>query len=95
MNKSTKIDQDCYCYTCGVYYNHMGIARHRAMHRDKNENCDIVYSTGKRFEHRYETASKMNKPTKKELKWARRHLLNKLILDCCKSVIDRAKKDKK
>ena len=38
----------------------------------------------------------MSKPTKKELNWARNHLLKKLLFDCYKSVIDRAcKKDKK
>ena len=36
----------------------MGIARHRAMHRDKNEKCIIGYSNGDRYEHNYEKVRK-------------------------------------
>lgn len=38
---------DCYCYTCERGFHHLGIARHRAKHRDKGENCKIQYSDGR------------------------------------------------
>lgn len=41
----------CYCITCKKFYHRLGIARHRAMHRDKKENCTIRYSSGYVFEH--------------------------------------------
>lgn len=43
----------CYCETCKREIQSMGIARHRAAHRDKKELCIIQYSTGKRKEHDY------------------------------------------
>ena len=36
----------CYCYTCDKEIKSLGIARHRAMHRDRNENCKIKFSNG-------------------------------------------------
>jgi hypothetical protein len=53
--------QDCYCHTCGIYYNHIGIARHRAAHRDRDENCEITYSTGLTYEHKYGLAARVRK----------------------------------
>ncbi len=38
---------DCYCFRCKKYFHHLGIARHRAMHRDRGEDCSIRYSTGR------------------------------------------------
>lgn len=35
-----------YCHTCEKEFKSLGIARHRAMHRDKNENCKITNSFG-------------------------------------------------
>jgi hypothetical protein len=35
---------DCYCETCDRWFHHLGIARHRAAHRDRNEDCVIEYS---------------------------------------------------
>ena len=43
----------CYCETCDKLYNSLGIARHRAMHRDKKELCVIKYSGGETYEHDY------------------------------------------
>jgi len=38
---------DCYCRTCSRPFKSLGIARHRAMHRDKKEVVTIVfYNTG-------------------------------------------------
>ena len=41
----------CYCYICDKYFHRLGIARHRAMHRDKNEDCKIKYSGGYIIKH--------------------------------------------
>lgn len=38
--------KDCFCFTCEKGFNHLGIARHRAMHRDNREDCEIMYSGG-------------------------------------------------
>lgn len=45
--------KDCYCFTCKKGVHHLGIASHRAMHRRREENCEIRYSTGKRLLHIY------------------------------------------
>ena len=46
-------EKDCYCYKCKKEFNHLGIARHRAMHRGKKENCKIMFSTGTIYEYDY------------------------------------------
>ncbi len=38
--------RDCHCHTCNKDFNHLGINRHRAMHRDKRQYCEITYSDG-------------------------------------------------
>lgn len=43
----------CYCHECQKYYASLGIARHRAMHRDKKEKCKITYSDGSIIEFDY------------------------------------------
>lgn len=35
-----------YCKTCNKLFNSLGIARHRAIHRDKKEDCTIEMSDG-------------------------------------------------
>jgi len=37
---------NCYCYACEKHFHPLGIARHRAAHRDKKENCKIMFSDG-------------------------------------------------
>jgi len=32
----------CYCYNCRRWFHSLGIARHRAMHRDRKEDCTIL-----------------------------------------------------
>lgn len=34
------------CLTCKKSFLPMGIARHRAMHRDNKEDCKIIFSDG-------------------------------------------------
>lgn len=43
--KTTK-DKNCYCYTCRKQFHHLGIMRHRSMHKDKKENCEIGFTDG-------------------------------------------------
>ena len=44
-------NKNCYCYTCKKSFHYLGIARHRAMHRDKKENCEITYTNGDTYKH--------------------------------------------
>ena len=46
-------DKTCYCHTCKRWFHHMGIARHRAMHRDKAQNCEITFSDGETYRWHY------------------------------------------
>jgi len=45
---------DCYCYTCRRYFHHLGIARHRAMHRDREQDCKIRFSDERIGVYRFE-----------------------------------------
>lgn len=36
----------CYCKTCKKTFHHLGIMRHKAMHRDNKEDCEIEFSDG-------------------------------------------------
>lgn len=37
------------CLTCQKDFHHLGIARHRAMHKDKKEECKLENYGGERF----------------------------------------------
>ena len=43
----------CFCYACARYFHYLGIARHRAMHRDRKEDCKIGYTNGNIYNHKY------------------------------------------
>ena len=43
----------CYCHTCDKNFHALGIARHRAMHRDKRQDCEITFSYGDTYRYRY------------------------------------------
>lgn len=43
----------CYCHTCEKEYHSLGIARHRAMQRDNNEDCVIEFTDGTRYKYTY------------------------------------------
>jgi hypothetical protein len=45
--------KDCYCHTCNKSFHHLGIARHRAKHRDKKEYCKITFSGGDTYSWNY------------------------------------------
>lgn len=46
--------KDCYCHTCNKWFHYLGIARHRAMHRDKKEACEIAFSKGDTYRWNYD-----------------------------------------
>jgi len=46
-------DRDCRCLTCEKDFHYLGIARHRAAHRDKKESCVIMYTYGDVVRHDY------------------------------------------
>jgi len=45
--------KNCICHTCNKHFHYLGITRHRAMHRDKKEDCEITYTHGDRYIHKY------------------------------------------
>ena len=45
--------KNCYCHNCDKEFNSLGIARHRAMHRDKQEDCKITYKDGTIINHKF------------------------------------------
>jgi len=52
MSKITRAS-NCYCYTCRKALHYLGVARHRAMHRDKREDCKIQFTNGDTYLYRY------------------------------------------
>lgn len=46
MARSRVYGKTCRCHTCGKAFNPLGIARHRAAHRDRHEDCTITYTYG-------------------------------------------------
>lgn len=42
-----------YCHTCKKRMHPMGIARHRAMHRERREDCTITFTGGKTYTYEY------------------------------------------
>ena len=46
MEKRIILHKTCYCHTCKKAYHYLGINRHRAMHRDRREDCRITYTYG-------------------------------------------------
>ena len=50
--KVTK-DKNCYCHTCQKYFHYLGINKHRAMHREKREDCKITYTHGDTYNFKY------------------------------------------
>ena len=47
------MSKSCYCHTRRKHFNPLGIMRHRAMHRNKGENCEITYTNGDRIFHKF------------------------------------------
>jgi len=53
---SHRCEETCYCKTCDRWFHYLGIARHRAMHRDKHEYCEIIYTDGTTYSHDFATS---------------------------------------
>jgi len=45
--------KNCFCHTCDRAFHYLCIARHRAMHRDNRENCEITFTYGSRRKYWY------------------------------------------
>jgi len=45
--------KDCYCHTCKKDFHYLGIARHRAAHKSRKENCEITFSNGDTYCYNY------------------------------------------
>lgn len=39
-------DKNCYCHTCAKAFHYLGIASHRAGHRERREDCTITFTYG-------------------------------------------------
>jgi len=50
----------CWCYTCAKSFHYLGIAKHRAKHRDNRERCEIWYTSGKNVVHDFRKWDKLN-----------------------------------
>lgn len=55
-----------YCHTCKKYFHPLGISRHRAMHRDKREDCEITYANGDTYFHEFSKHKIIKKGIQKE-----------------------------
>lgn len=45
--------KNCYCHLCEKAFHYLGITRHRAVHKERKENCKITYTNGDTYIHRY------------------------------------------
>lgn len=52
--------QTCICHTCDRSFHAIGITKHRAMHRDKMEDCEITYTQGNTCIHRFSDEAEPN-----------------------------------
>lgn len=48
---SHPIEKTCYCKTCKKWFHYLGIAMHRMAHRNRGENCTIMYTSGDTYDH--------------------------------------------
>ncbi len=46
--------KNCFCTTCQKAFHYLGIARHRTMHKEKQEKCKITYTNGDTYTHDYQ-----------------------------------------
>ena len=46
-------DKNCTCHTCDRDFHYLGITRHRAMHRSRGEDCEITYTHGDTYLHKF------------------------------------------
>ena len=48
----------CYCRRCKRFFDSLGIAAHRAAHRRREEDCEIIYSSGIVLQHQFSHPSR-------------------------------------
>ena len=51
--KIPDLTKKCFCHTCAKAFHPLGIMRHRAMHRDKQETCEITFTHGDTYIYNY------------------------------------------
>jgi len=51
--------KNCYCHTCEKPFHYLGITRHRAMHKDRREDCKITYTDGDTYLHRFSQSERV------------------------------------
>ena len=56
--------KNCFCHTCDKAFHYLGINRHRAMHREKFEDCTITYTYGDKYTFKYSERKKYGKQWK-------------------------------
>lgn len=61
--KRDETDKQCYCKTCDRWFHYLGIARHRASHRRKQEDCVIMYTNGDAYKHEFSKLERQRKIT--------------------------------
>ena len=59
-------EKNCYCHTCKKGIHYLGITRHRSMHRDKMEDCEITYTHGDTYLHEYSQREAIRKARTEE-----------------------------
>jgi len=42
FNRQPMPGRTCYCFGCGEWFHPLGIGRHRAMHRERKEDCTFL-----------------------------------------------------
>ena len=50
--------KNCTCHTCDKDFHYLGITRHRAMHRDRKEDCEITFTHDNRYRYLYSQIGK-------------------------------------
>lgn len=51
--------KNTFCHTCNKAFHYLGINRHRAMHREKMEDCTITYTYGDTHTFKYSERRKL------------------------------------
>lgn len=46
-------EKEVYCHTCALELHYLGVASHRAAHRRREEDCEITYTNGDTFRHKF------------------------------------------
>ncbi len=55
-------EKNCFCHTCGRAFHYLGINRHVAMHRDRQEQCTVTYTYGDKHTYHFERSRLVRNP---------------------------------